>query len=271
MPRNDFQNIPRRKLRDGVQDQLLAALDRGTYGPGTEIPSERELMAQMGVGRPAVREALMALEHRGLITIAHGRRARVREQSAAGLPQHELTQRTALSVLHLLERDDASVTHLTEARALFETAVVRLAAERITPAGATRLKRALADNRRAIPDAELYLATDMALHRTIAALSGNPLLAAAGEAIHTWLPRFRIRMVHVEGANLLSYREHERVVERIVAHDPQGALAAIETHLARSHALYEKLATDILGKAPATRVANVKAPNTRTRSRRGGL
>ena len=196
-------------------------------------------MKQMGVGRPAVREALMSLEQRELITIAHGRRARVRErpQPAAA----ELARSINQAARQILDREAASVDDLTEARHLFETSMVRLAAERATPAGIALLKRALQANRRAISSTDAYLATDMALHRTIAALAGNPLCAAAGDALFTWLPRYRIRMVHVEGANLLSYDEHARIVDRIAAHDPKGALRAIEVHLTRSHALYERL------------------------------
>jgi len=239
MARNDFHAIPRRKLRDGVQAQLLTAIERGAYAPGAELPSERELMAQMGVGRPAVREALMALEQRGLIAIAHGRRARVCEPAPFGAP--ELARRIMLTSAQLLDRNASAVDDLREARHLFETAMVRLAAERATPAGIAALKRALQDNRRAISDTETYLATDMALHRTIAMVAGNPLCSAVGDALFSWLPRFRIRMVHVEGANLLSYDEHSRIVDRIAARDPRGALQAIEAHLARSHSLYQRL------------------------------
>ena len=239
MTRNDFHAVPRRKLRDSVLEQLLAAIESGAYPPSAELPSERELMLDMGVGRPAVREAMMALEQRGLITIAHGRRARVRAPELYAAP--ELARRIAMDGAPILGRNASSVDDLREARRLFETAMVRLAAERATPTGIALLKRALADNRRAISNADAYLATDMALHRTIGALAGNPLCAAVGDALFSWLPRFRIRMVHVEGANLLSYDEHARIVGRIAARDPDGAVKEIEGHLARSHSLYQRL------------------------------
>ncbi|MEO8134036.1 MAG: FCD domain-containing protein [Betaproteobacteria bacterium] len=242
MARNDFHPIPRRKLRDSVLEQLLSAIERGTYPPGAELPSERELMAQMGVGRPAVREAMMALEHSGMIAIAHGRRAQVRLPEMAGTS--ELAQRIMLGAANILDRDAPTVGQITEARHLFETNMVRLAAERATPSGVARLKRALDDNRRAISSADGYLDTDMALHRTIAAMAGNPLCAAVGDALFTWLPRHCIRMVHVKGANLLSYDEHARIVEAIAARDPKGAVASIEAHLARSHTLYQRLDID---------------------------
>ena len=261
MPRNDFHEVPRRKLRDSVLEQLLAAIDGGRYPPGTELPSERDLMAQMGVGRPAVREAMMALEHSGLIKIAHGRRAKVRSVDLLGTS--ELADSVAAGAARILDRTSPSVGQLAEARHLFETTVVRLAAERATPAGIALLKAALEDNRRAISSSsDRYLATDMSLHRTIAALAGNPLCTALGEALFSWLPLHCIRMVHVKGANLLSYDEHARLVECIAAGDPQGAVEALEAHLARSHSLYQRLA-DQPGDVPPR--VSVDNPHSRRR------
>lgn len=243
--RDTFLAVPRRKLRDGVLLQLLEAIERGVYQPGAELPSERELMAQMGVGRPAVREALIKLEQRGLIAIAHGRRARMLHSEISGAAASD--DRIALAMARILDSAAASADELKEARMLFETAMVRLAAERATPAGIARLKRALADNRRAIPSGEAFVATDMALHRTIAALAGNALCAAVGEVLFGWLANYRVRMVHVEGANLLSHDEHARIVAR----DPAGAAAAVAAHLDRSHSLYQRLAARLPDSAPS--------------------
>ena len=262
MTRNAFRPIDRQKLRDAVLEQLLAAIDDGHYQPGNGLPSERELMAAMGVGRPAVREALHVLEERGLIVIAHGRRARLRKPEpvdAAGLAQRITQASTAF-----LDHEFTSVEDLTEARHLFETKMVWLAAERSTPQGIALMHRALEKNRRAISNAKAYLATDMALHRTIAALAGNLFCTAVGEALYAWLPRFHIRMVHVEGANLLSYDEHARIVERIAARDPKGAVTAIEAHLARSHPLYQRF-----GARPAKSLAAVSPGIQKPRARRG--
>src|SRR3546814_6720858 len=74
--------IVRRKLADEVFDRLKAMIVSGERSPGESLPSERELMARFGVGRPAIREAMQALANLGLVTISHGERARVREISA---------------------------------------------------------------------------------------------------------------------------------------------------------------------------------------------
>src|SRR3546814_13402230 len=74
--------IVRRKLADEVFDRLKAMIVSGERSPGESLPSERELMARFGVGRPAIREAMQAPANLGLVTISHGERARRREIGA---------------------------------------------------------------------------------------------------------------------------------------------------------------------------------------------
>ena len=51
------QPIQRRKISHEVMDRLLQRIRNGEWGPGDQLPSERELMETYGVGRPAIREA----------------------------------------------------------------------------------------------------------------------------------------------------------------------------------------------------------------------
>src|SRR5690348_7773113 len=77
MEEGRMQPIQRRKLSREILDRLIAAITAGEFPPGTRLPSERELMLQFAVGRPAIREAMQALEQMGLVRISHGERARV--------------------------------------------------------------------------------------------------------------------------------------------------------------------------------------------------
>ena len=58
----DSEPIRRRKLSHEILDRLLARITQGELAAGDHLPSERDLMSQYGVGRPAVREAMQALE-----------------------------------------------------------------------------------------------------------------------------------------------------------------------------------------------------------------
>ncbi|NCX82862.1 MAG: GntR family transcriptional regulator [Rhodobacteraceae bacterium] len=63
--------ISPRKISHDVRDRLIELIQGDGMTPGTPIPSERELMAKYGVGRPAIREAMQQLQLMGLITIRH--------------------------------------------------------------------------------------------------------------------------------------------------------------------------------------------------------
>ncbi len=77
-----------------------------------------------------------------------------------------------------------------------------------------------------------------------------------------WLARFRVDMVHVEGANLLSHDEHARIARAIAARDPEAAERAMSEHQRRSHALYRRLG--------ATPTAPSRAQRAKAKPVRGG-
>lgn len=234
-----FEAVVRRRLSHGIVGQIAAAIRGGHYPPGAALPSERELMGAFGVGRPAVREALLQLEADGLIAIHHGRRARVLDPSAL-----HFARGIEAAVGRMASRGDRFVEDVKEARLALEVAMARRAAEIVSPAGVETLMDALAENQRAISDRTRYLETDIAFHRTIAALTGNAIFEAAAGVILEWLARFRVDCVHVEGANLLSYDEHARIAGAIVARDPEAAAQAMTRHQQRSHALYRLLGAE---------------------------
>ena len=61
-----------RKLYRQVADSILASIESGGYKPGTRLPSERDLAVAFKVSRPTIREAMIALEIRGLVESRHG-------------------------------------------------------------------------------------------------------------------------------------------------------------------------------------------------------
>ena len=145
----------------------------GRYSPGDQLPSEREIMEELGVGRSAVREAMLSLQKMGLVTLNSGERARVTTPTAQVLV-HELS-----GAARLLLAQDGGIQRFQEARALFEIGLARLAAQLATKDDLARLKEALEANRLAMDDWVEFMRTDVAFHYVIATIPRNTIFTVA--------------------------------------------------------------------------------------------
>ena len=111
------QPIIKRKLSDEVLERLVELIRSGEFAHGDTFPSERELMKQFGVGRPAVREAMQSLQNAGLISVNQGHRPKVTQPTALGM-----ISQIDIAARHLLNSSPGSLEHLKEARLLVEVA-----------------------------------------------------------------------------------------------------------------------------------------------------
>lgn len=223
--------IQRRKLFQEVLERLKSRITSGEFPPGAVLPSERELMEQYGVGRPAVREAYQQLERWGMVSISHGERARVCVPSAEQLVGH-----LGASVQFLLQMEPHSIDHLREARVLMEAGIARLAAERADTASVLKLVACLEAHESA--DQAAFVAADIAFHRQIAVMSGNPIFPPLVEGILNWLAVHRHELVRAPGAETLTLGEHRKIYEMIAARKPKAAEQAMADHLYRVNIRY---------------------------------
>lgn len=230
-----FEPIQRRRLYQDVVERVLARIRAGEFRPGDQLPSERDLMQAYGVGRPAVREALQALERDGVVSISHGERARVQAPSAAGLIE-QLAGRTQ----HLLDFEPGNLDHLKDARVFLETGLARRAARLATDNGIVELEHRLRIHEAALNEHEEFLPRDMAFHRAIAEMTGNPIFPALIEAMFDWLKAYYVELVRVPGAENLTIAEHARIVEAIRNRDEDAAALAMHDHLTRANAQYRQ-------------------------------
>src|SRR5256886_16710896 len=86
-----LQAVDNRRLYRQIADQIAALIEKGEYGKGQRLPPERDLARQLGVSRPSVREAPIALEVEGLVEVRIGSGIYVlgpRADGEAGTPVH---------------------------------------------------------------------------------------------------------------------------------------------------------------------------------------
>lgn len=227
--------IQRRRLHEILAERLLARIRAGDPPPGGTLPSEQELMARYGVGRPTVREALLRLEAAGVITISHGERARVVEPSAARI-LGQLNE----GIVHLLGVDATSLEHLKDARLAIEEGLVRRATERASAASLARIAATLERQAEAAARGEGFLAADMDFHVAIAEGAGNPLFPVFLKAMLDWLGAFHAAAVRTPGMEPVAMAEHRTIFARMQAGDAEAAAAAMRAHLLRSARLFRR-------------------------------
>jgi DNA-binding FadR family transcriptional regulator len=224
--------IRRRKLYEEVAERIEQMIHAGRFSPGDQLPSERELMETFGVGRSAVREAMLLLQRMGLVAVSSGERSRVLTPSAKALVG-ELS-----GAARLLLAQPGGARHFQQARALLEIGQARLAAQIATENDLERLRAALAANREALGDLQRFRHTDVAFHFAIAEIPRNPIFTSLHEAVVAWLTEQRTISGRLPGAGEAAYAAHARIYEAIAAHDPTEAAQAMQDHLEAVAALY---------------------------------
>ncbi|MBX3582723.1 MAG: transcriptional regulator NanR [Rhizobiaceae bacterium] len=234
-----MEPIHKKKLYQEVLDRLISAISTSEFPPGSQLPSERELMTMIGVGRPSIREAMLSLQQMGLIRISHGERARVINPTP-----EVLVDQISAAMIMLLATSPRGLDELKEARLWLETALVRIATRNASARDLEHLAALIRDLKDARGDHARFLAADMAFHAQIASMSGNSLIAAVTRGMLDWLSRFKREFVSVRGAERLTIEEHEKIYKAIAAGDGTAASSLMADHIARANKLYEVLGDD---------------------------
>ena len=228
-------SISPRKISDEVRDRLIDLIQGDGMTPGTPIPSERELMAQYGVGRPAIREAMQHLQLMGLITIRHGERPKIAEPKMDGL-----LNQLAVTMKHALLHSEGSLEHLKQARSVLEEASCTIAALNRTPEDIAELSALIDQQSKAANDGRTFLDLDQQFHTKIALISGNPIFEALTQSVFEWMKEFHHEAVRSVGLEPLTISEHREILTQITAQNAPQAAFAMKQHLERANSLYHQ-------------------------------
>ena len=206
-------------------EQALAALHEyivdGELGPGTLLPSESEMVEQIGVSKFVMREALRVAQSQGLVEISQGRRTRVADISI----------KPAAGLINLaLKRSNNLLLELTEARRSLEISMVQLAATRRTDTQVEALEETVAMMESHQDDLLLCVEKDIEFHEIMAQATGNRVFEMIHESIAELLSESRRETMLRSGIDT-PVAEHRRILEAIRDKDPEGAVAAMSAHL----------------------------------------
>jgi GntR family transcriptional repressor for pyruvate dehydrogenase complex len=205
-----------------VTRRLLDLFSSGAIAAGDRLPAERQLAAQLGVGRSAVREALAALELLGIVSVRPGSGTYLKGSVSELLPQ---------TLSWGLWLGEPKTVELIEVRELLEVQVARLAADQATDEQRAAIRGTLDTMREHREDFAVFVEADMRFHQVIAEAAGNSLLTdlltTVRSLIRVWVER---AVSDVEHTNL-TLREHTAIAEAIDVRDANAAVVAMEQHM----------------------------------------
>jgi len=228
-----FQSIEPRRLYRQIADQIRALIGAGEFVAGTRLPAERDLARQLGVSRPSVREALIALEVEGLVDVRVGSGVHVTGAPAAA----------ARSVGNAY-----GPFEIIRARQIVEGELAALAARRSTKALVAVLDEVLAEMAADIAAGRMPIDGDRRFHLTIAEAAANgPLVRTVTELYDERNnPLFEHFGQHFEDVRswARALAEHRRVAAAIAARDAAGARSAMQRHLELSQKRFAEIAVE---------------------------
>lgn len=246
---------PRRLYRQ-VADQLRGLIDNGEYGVGDRLPTERELSESLGISRPTVREALIALEVEGRIRIRVGSGIYVTAPPALASAAVELD----------------GPFELLRARELVESAVAKEAATCATPADIEALDAVLAAMEDGTHPSPETIAIDRRFHVSVAGILDNAVLTRfVGKLFDQRMtPYFERLSEYFETGESwrLAHAEHRLVRDAIAARDADAAEAAMRDHLLKSQLRFQRgFGETAADETPDARAPGVAKPRTSRPSR----
>ncbi len=219
-----FTPIKSNRVFEDIAEQIKDAIYRGRLKPGDKLPSERELVEKFRVSRVSIREAFRSLELAGLLKIKRGAGGGA---YIADLDHHPISR----SLSTMLRMGKVSLPDITEARALIEPEIARLAATRASAEDIARLRRAIIEQEQALKKGQLPERFKLEFHRILAHAARNPVLTLLLDSFIDLLSE-AISDLHPTAdvvENVIKY--HKRVLAAIEKRRPEQAAEVMSRHI----------------------------------------
>jgi len=216
--------LSRETLADQAARNLMAFIQSQALKPGSFLPPETQLAADLGVSRPIIREALKSLEGKGIIEVMSGKGAVIKPLDGEQL---ELYFQRAIQI------ESEAIIDLLALRKGIEVQSAVLAAQRCTADEIAGLAEIVAEMRRNLHDPDAYVQLDIAFHNRIAAMTRNTmistLVAALRAAINSTIHESMIRKQTDEQLDHIQVG-HEAILAGLERRDAEKSGRAMTAH-----------------------------------------
>jgi len=218
-----YKAIQSSRLYEQIVQQIEESIRKGDLTEGSQLPAERDLATQFGVSRTAVREAIKALQEKGLVDAFPGRGTFVTNGTSNSM------RRSLDRIIKSGEPDGWG--YLVEVREILEPEIAALAAQRAEDQDIATMQEAVNVMDQAGQDAEAFIEADLDFHLALAEAAANPIVLSLIDSIVGLLREQRLRIFRIGGGPERGQHHHKRILDAIKRHDAPGARAAMQAHL----------------------------------------
>ncbi|MEO8410780.1 MAG: FadR/GntR family transcriptional regulator [Propionivibrio sp.] len=214
------------RLFRNIAEQINDSINSGQLKPGQRLPAERVLAKQLGVSRPTLREALIALEVEGRVEIRGGAGVYVLDRARVSAPD---------AILEANGVQMPSPFEVVNARDLVESEIAALAAKNATDLQIRKMSQALGDMACCLATDPLHIEYDRRFHLALAEASGNNALFLTSQLL--WNLREQPIYLqlevhfHTEAIWQKLILEHREILAGVKSKDPKAARAAMHRHM----------------------------------------
>lgn len=211
--------VSRPRLYEQLVQQLLGYIESVQLGPGDLLPSERDLAERLGVSRPTLVQALVALEVLGVIDVRHGTGA-------------VLVYRPSIAtVIKGLQAHQNRLPEIVEARSTLEIKLASLAALRRTDADLAAIDAALASMAEEIADGQKGAHGDELFHQAVTEAAHSAVLGQLMTFIAEMILETRLESLGQPGRPERSLASHRAIAAAIRSRDADDAAARMLAHI----------------------------------------
>lgn len=207
------------RLYEELERRLREYIDAKPLVPGDKLPTERELSSLLSVSRASVKQAIIALEVKGIVEVRHGDGTYVRKTDES----HEDLTRLIEKRLKLPE--------VLEAREALETQLAELAAKRRSDADIEAMRDALAQMETEINAGELGETGDALFHQALTKAANNEVLDFLMSSIRSAIAETRHESLSEPERPIKSLAAHRKILKAIESQDSNKARKMMREHL----------------------------------------
>jgi len=217
-----FNSIKHTKISEDIANQIKRLIIDGELKPGDQLPPERELIKQLGVSRPSLREALNSLVTMGFLEVRQAKRTFVKSVSSKLIED-------PLSLL--IKADDQKIFDLIEVRKAIETWAAYHAAQKASREDIEQLDTIIREMKRAFEEGRSWEKQDADFHLAIAQATHNTIHMHIMSGIYDLLRESvgRVFRDRVKIKKLLD--QHYKIFNAIKNHSPDKARERTLEHL----------------------------------------